>query len=313
MRQQSNLMLSRITPRPQSRSASHSDPVPLENRRDRSNRTWIRHSEAKIKAAPAVASRSVDLAAGAHGKSAFVTGNVYHVRQHSAGAWQRTRSLARKQHLAHRIATNQHSIVFVADARELVRLGQQYRPAVQRHGIVAKFRGRDMLDDKTELPGCFYVVRRNIANPLDLNRVRPQLCAKGEFSEYLQLLRRIVAIDVKRRIRFREASGLRLAQRFLEVDAILGHARENVIAGPVENPAKFLDAVPDQARPQRSNDRNASANTAFESQADFLRFRCFHQSEPVQCKQLLVAADHMFAAGKRPFDEHFCLLYSCHE
>src|ERR1700676_4501630 len=142
-----------------------------------------------------------------------------------------------------------------------------------------------MLDHETEFPGRLHVIRGNIANPLNLDSLGVHLRAKRKFRQDLQLLSCVVTIDVKGGISFRESLRLRRTKRILELDPILRHARENVIAGSVQNPAEPLDIISDQAIPQSANNWNTAANAGFESQADFLQSSRLHQTETIQCKQ----------------------------
>jgi len=101
---------------------------------------------------------------------------------------------------------------------------------------------------------------------------------------------------------------LGLAKRILEFNAILRHARENVIAGAVQNPAESLNVIADEAIPQSADDRNAPANAGFESQADFLQLRRLHQTETIHGQHSLVGGHNVFATLERSLDKTSCRL-----
>src|SRR5579863_10376664 len=102
-----------------------------------------------------------------------------------------------------------------------------------------------MLDHETQFPGRLNVVSSNVANALNFNRVGIYLRAERQFGQNFQLLRGIVAIDIERRISFRETFRLRLAKRFLEFNPTFTHARQNVIAGSVQDAAESLNSISD--------------------------------------------------------------------
>src|SRR5208282_299169 len=264
MGQHAYLVPAGIAPGPHRGGTSHANPVSLEDRGNRADVTGTTHREAKVVSARTITSGSPDPAPGAQGKSAFVACDVDNVRKDGTGTGQRTRALAGKKHLANRVSANQYSIILVANTGQLMRHGQQYRSAAERYSILAQFRGRDMLNHETQFPGRLHVLRGNVADPFNLNGVGVQLPAERQFGQDFQLLRRVVAIDIERRIGFRKALGLRLAKRFLELDPILGHAGKNVIAGTVQNAAQLLNIISNQTVPQSADNRNAAANAGFE-------------------------------------------------
>src|SRR5580704_7698949 len=285
MGQHSDLMFSRIAPGPDCGSPNYSDTVAFENRCDQTDVAGITHREAKVMSAGTITSDSANPATGTQRKPAFVTCDVHHIRKHGTGTRQRTRALAREEHLANRIATNQHSIILIANAGELMRHRQQHRSATKRNSILAQFRSCNMLDYKTQLRGCLHIISSNAANPFDLHRVGVHLRTKRKLGKDFQFLRRIVAVDVECGISFGETPGLRLAKRVLELNTILLHARQNIVARPIQDAAEPLNIIPNQAIPQSANNRNTTANAGFESQANLLPLCSLHQTETIKRKQ----------------------------
>ena len=79
------------------------------------------------------------------------------------------------------------------------------------------------------------VGERDGGDAFDIDRSGIELGAEGEARQDRQLLRGVVAFDIERRIGLRIAEPLRLAQAIRESEPILLHAREDVIAGAVED------------------------------------------------------------------------------
>src|SRR5580692_5463045 len=107
MGEHSHLVLLGIAPCPYGCGSSHSHAVALQDGGDRSDVAGTANRDAKIVPTIAIGSHRPDSAAATHRKSASVASNVDHIRKHSAGTRQRTRSLAGKQHLAYCISANQ--------------------------------------------------------------------------------------------------------------------------------------------------------------------------------------------------------------
>src|SRR5579872_6673567 len=138
-----------------------------------------------------------------------------------------------------------------------------------------------MLDHETQLPRRLHVVRGYVANAFNLHRVGIYLSAERQFGQNFELLRGVVAIDIEGGISFRETFCLRFAKRIVEFNSTFSHARQNVIAGAVQNPAEPLNTISDQSISESANNRNAAANAGFKPEADSLRFRRLHQTKAI--------------------------------
>ena len=114
--------------------------------------------------------------------------------------------------------------------------------AIQRQqtGLHARrnpgFGNPDQLDPKAQLVGIGEINRRNIAYSLNRHRVKAWLLAKGDRPQQRQLMRRINAINVKRRLCLRIAQFLRIGQHVIKRFAGFLHPRQNVIAGAIQYP-----------------------------------------------------------------------------
>ena len=91
------------------------------------------------------------------------------------------------------------------------------------------------LDAVAKLAGGIEIGERDRGDALDINRVGIDLGAESQARQDGKLLRGVVAFDIERRIGFGIAEALGLAQALIESEPVLLHAREDVIAGAVED------------------------------------------------------------------------------
>src|SRR6476469_7069003 len=94
----------------------------------------------------------------------------------------------------------------------------------------------------------------------DIDRALRHLGAEREARQDRQLLRGIVAIDVKGWIGFGIAEPLRVLQAFGKRQALLLHPGQDVIAGAVEDAVDAVDAGSGQPLEERLDDRNGRAD-----------------------------------------------------
>src|SRR5207244_630764 len=90
---------------------------------------------------------------------------------------------------------------------------------------------------------------------------------EGEAGEKRQLLSRIAARDVERRVGFGEAGLLCVAERVGIGRAFFGHLRKNEVARAVDDADQRVNAVRDQPLLKRVDNRNAAAATGLERNA----------------------------------------------
>src|SRR5438874_1667568 len=60
----------------------------------------------------------------------------------------------------------------------------------------------------------------------------------------------------------------------VELEILLLHARQDVVARSVQDPTDRFDAVARQPVPQRANDRNPAADAGLESNPNVIALRC---------------------------------------
>ena len=80
---------------------------------------------------------------------------------------------------------------------------------------------------------------------MNIARIHPK--PVRERGQNAGLVRGVMAIDIERRFRFREAEPLRIGQDIGEIRALQLHPRQDVIAGAVDDAVEARDAISDQA------------------------------------------------------------------
>ena len=118
-------------------------------------------------------------------------------------------------------------------------------------------------------------------------------------------MRGVVAFDVEGRIGFGIAEPLRVAQAFVEGEPILLHAREDVIAGAVEDAVDARERVAVKPFAQRLHDRDAAGDRSLEIERHAMAFGERGELVAVAGKQRLVGGDHRLAGGKRRLHRPF--------
>ncbi len=134
--------------------------------------------------------------------------------------------------------------------------------------LTDELRDAQQLDGITELLGERDIKRRNVGNPLGVHLFHIDRCPIGQRHQDRQLVGRIDTLHVECRIRFGITSPLRFIEYPLKTLAFMGHARENIIGRPVDDPINRLDGVGRQPLPQRLDDGNPSTHTRFETEVD---------------------------------------------
>ena len=104
----------------------------------------------------------------------------------------------------------------------------------------------EQLDAVAEFVGHLEVERRDGADALDMDRLRVDLRAEGEAGEDGELVGGVEAADVEGRVGLGVAEPLRVGQALGEGEALQLHARQDVVAGAVEDAgdARHVDCRP---------------------------------------------------------------------
>ena len=109
----------------------------------------------------------------------------------------------------------------------------------------------------------------------------------------------VEAADVECGIGFRIAQPLRFLQAILERQPLLLHAREDVIAGAVQDAVDAADLVARQPFAQRLHDRDAARDRGLEGERHALLLGELRQRHAVLGEQRLVGGDDRLAGRQR--------------
>ncbi len=162
------------------------------------------------------------------------------------------------------------------------------------------------LDAIAKLGRGVEIGERDRRNALDVNRVRIDLGTERQARQDRKLLRGVVAFDVEGRIGLGVAQTLRFTQAFVEREPVLLHAREDVIAGAVEDAVDARERVAVEPLAQRLHDRYAAGDRGFEIERDAAAFRQHGKLMAMPGEQRLVGGHHRLAGRKCGFDRPLC-------
>ena len=155
------------------------------------------------------------------------------------------------------------------------------------------------LDRVAQFRGEFHVQLRHLADAFGVNLMMIHPEAVRERGEDADLVLRVMAVNVQVRRRLGVTVLLRVGEHAGKVRALGLHARQNVIAGAVDDAVNRGKLVRDKTLAQRFDDGNAAADAGLviKIRAAFRRGR--KQFRAVRGEQGLVGGDHGFALRER--------------
>jgi hypothetical protein len=151
------------------------------------------------------------------------------------------------------------------------------------------------LDDVVEAAGVADVGGRDLRDALVVDLAGRHPGAEGDRGDDGGLGGGVVALDVGGGVGLGVAQGLRLGQRLGVGGTRLGHPREDVVRGAVDDAHDPVDPLAGQGLPQRADERDAAADRRLEQQVDARGLGGREQLGAVVGQQLLVGADHGLA------------------
>ncbi len=137
---------------------------------------------------------------------------------------------------------------------------------------------------------------------LDRDRRGVDLGAEGKRGKDRELVGGVEAADVEGWIRLRVAKPLRLGEADLERQLLGLHARQNIVAGAVENAGDALDRVSRQTFAQGLDDRYPAADRGFVVEWSLVGFREVGELQAVRGEHRLVGGDDGQTARERRLD-----------
>ena len=154
-----------------------------------------------------------------------------------------------------------------------------------------------------EPPGVDEIAREKARDALAGDLVERHVAAEREAREKRELVRRVVAPDVARRVGLRVAEPLRLGENLVVGAPRLLHLREDEIARAVQDAGDRGHAVSREARAERSQDRNPSRDRGLDAEAGAFFARERLQRGPVPGEEHLVRRHDTLARVQRGADE----------
>ena len=121
------------------------------------------------------------------------------------------------------------------------------------------------LDAEPKFVRSAQVGERNGLDSFDRNGGCVDLCAERERGEDREFVRGVKAANVKCRIGLRIPQLLGFAETDLEREMLGLHARQDIVAGAVENAGNALNCISYQALPEGLDDGYATAHRCFEA------------------------------------------------
>ena len=189
-----------------------------------------------------------------------VTGDVADVAHDRGGGGEAPGTASVEHRVAHHVAAHHRGVEDAVHAREHVVEGDER--GVDAHLDVRIVLGddREQLDAVAEVGRVLHVLAGEVPDALHLHLVERRLEAVGEGAEDAGLVRRVEAVDVERGIRLGISELLGVGQDFVEGTPLVLHAREDVVAGAVEDAVDLLDLVAGKALAHGADDRDAAAH-----------------------------------------------------
>ena len=163
-------------------------------------------------------------------------------------------------------------------------------------------RDAEQLDAEAEFVGRLDVGERHALDALDVDGLGRDARAEGERREDRELVRRVEAADVERRVGLGVAEPSAPPSDILEGQLFALHAREDVIAGAVENAIDAVDRIAGESLAQRLDDRNAAGDRRLEGERDTLLLGELGEIQTMRGEQRLVGGDDGLAMCKRRLD-----------
>src|SRR6516164_2690987 len=170
------------------------------------------------------------------------------------------------------------------------------------YALVGLYRDAQQLHAVAELGGPFEVFGRDRRNAFHVDGALIDLGAESEARQDRELLRSIMALDVEGWIGLGVTEPLRLLQAVRERELLLFHARQDVVAGAVEDSIDARERIAGQTLAQRFHDRDGAADRGLEIERHMVLLGNGRQRDAVAGKQRLVGGDNRFFRGERGRD-----------
>ncbi len=233
-------------------------------------------------------------------------GDIGDVRDDGGSRCLAARARADQRQFVHGVGIDRHRI---GDAHHFgERRGFMHHGRVHAllDALARALRDAKQLDPKAEILGRLDIGERHALNAFDMYRVRIDSRAERKRRQDRKLMRGVEAADIEARIGLGITQPLRFLQALLERQLLSLHARQNVIAGAVQDAVDALDRISRETFAQGLDDRDSSRDRGLEGERDVLLLCESCQRDAVLGEQRLVGGDDVLARRKRRFDRGAC-------
>jgi hypothetical protein len=167
-------------------------------------------------------------------------------------------------------------------------------------------RDAEQLNAIAELAREADIIERDVLDTFHQHVLEIRRRAEGEARQDRELVRRVAAADIERRISFGKTEILRFLQHLFEGTLRLLHVGEDIVASAVENAAHRNDTVRDQAFAKCFHDGDATGRRGLEFQCEAAIFGDRGEARTVVGEECLVGGDDMLPRHERCFDKREC-------
>ncbi|MBA7669975.1 hypothetical protein ES703_78115 [subsurface metagenome] len=165
--------------------------------------------------------------------------------------------------------------------------------------VIALLADGQQPDGKAQLFGVLKVAAVQAGNALAVDILGTHLMVESQRSQYGQLISRIYALDIVLRVCLGVAQLLGAFQCRGEVNALPGHAGEDIVGGAVDDGVDTAYLVSHQVLLEGGDEGNAAADAGFVVQADALFLSQGEKLHAVLGDKLFIGANHVFARLQR--------------
>ena len=229
--------------------------------------------------------------------------DVERVGPHGRGGRELPRAAAVEHQIAHRVAGHEDRVEDPGDRRQRRACGNHRRVHADLDAAVGRLGDREELDPVAELARVADVLLRHPRDALGVDVLEVDEGAERERDEDLELVRRVHALDVEGRVGFGVPRRLRLLEDHGEVQALVGHLRQDVVRRPVDDAEDREDTIGDEPLFDGLDQRDAARDGRLEGERRRAAPRLVVELGAVVGEERLVGGDHVLGGGERLQDE----------
>ena len=222
--------------------------------------------------------------------------------EHRAGGLRPAGARAAQRDLGDRLRLDGDRVEGAVDRRERMLAVEEDRVDADAQPAADALGRADELQPQAEVARVLHVVGGDRLDALVGHLVQMHGRVEGQAREDRHLGRGVLAVDVLGRIGLGVAELLGLGQRVVVGGAGLGHAREDEVRRPVDDPVQAVDVRRGERLLEHADDRHHARHRGLEAQLHAVLARRGPQLLAVLGQQLLVGGDNVLAGRHRAQD-----------